>query len=172
MDCLVNNNKLGEITHINTLGELILELSIFGVSFLISGFLYALVAAKLILGRRTRRIWVLSLALILLWLFWGLCCSPSLIYIARYRLIRIDDFFYAFTPSDMGYYIEERQPFAWRYKTNRVTVLIDIALRALRHSYSFINSLLLIILLRPFQKPIATAVFKLKNQYRAICSER
>ena len=141
--------------------ETVLELSCFGICFITSGCLYAMIAKTLIQkSRQNTRTRTLTIALIVLWVTWGLFVIPYMVFNACFRFLHHRGERKA--PSDWSLYVDDA-PFGsfhdedyvepWERNINKMIVFGDIILRALKHSYSFINSLLLIILLRPFQKP-------------------
>ena len=129
---------------------MILELFIFAASFGVSGYFYTRVGHVLLTGRQNSRNRTLTVAFMALWVSWGMCAVPNLVFNACFRLL--SQYGVYFLPSDVNIQISfGDEPWdIW----SQLIVFGDIAVRALRHSYSFINSILLIILLRPFQRPL------------------
>ena len=129
--------------------EVISEVSLFGLSFLVSGLLYGMVCITLTTSRFSTRKRTLTIAMVLLWL--TLCSLPYLILHLNFKINH--KYSRHAVPSDFSDYMEY-EPRLWQESENRVFVYKEIGFRALKQSYSFVNSILLIVLLRPFHRPI------------------
>ena len=137
------------------------------VCFGLSGYFYYQVGRTLKTGRQNSRTRTLSLAFIALWSCWGICAVPNMVFYTWFRTSsNLNSFVESskfITPSDFAKDMMTTGGFQilWYDKINQFIVYGDIAFRALRHSYSSINSLLLIILLRPFQRPMLQIMSKM-----------
>ena len=157
-NCIVNTFIYGELT---------LEISCFSVCFGLSGYFYYQVGRTLKTGRQNSRTRTLSSTFIALWSCWGICAVPNMVFYTWFRTSsNLNSFVESskfITPSDFAKDMMTTGGFQilWYDKINQFIVYGDIAFRALRHSYSSINSLLLIILLRPFQRPMQQIMSKM-----------
>ena len=139
---------------------MILELFTFAASFGVSGYFCARVCHRLLTCRQNSRNRTLTLAFMALWVSWGMCAVPNLVFNACFRLLHKNGRY--FLPSDVNVLI--MFGLSWDVRSQMI-IYGDIIFRALRHSYSFINSILLIILLRSFRRPLQYPI----QFARAVC---
>ena len=122
-----------------------IEIACFSSCAALSGCLYSGVLFTLIRVRQAKRSKTLTLVLILLWVSWCVCMIPYIIFNAYFQWS--EKFWYEM-PTDAVYSLYD-------YWSDYYKIVIgDVTTRALKHSYSSINSLLLIIMLRPFNEPL------------------
>ena len=140
-----------------------------------SGLFYINVIQTLRTRQQNERSKSLSIAFMVLWLSWVLFTIPYLTIdvIARVIMEKANNeykIYYQYTDPKLFFdYIAERvflqndveKMNAWKRKNLLVSFLFS-AFGSMRHSYGFINSTLLVFLLRPFQKPLLAVVNLLK----------
>ena len=141
--------------------ELSLEWVVFSLTASCSGILYMLVIRQLKNSRVSSQNRRLTIAFAALWVSWIICVAPLLIwepYLIRFRERK------GFIPkscpkpqwSDPADFVLffSSFPGLWAQKSIKFKTGVDSSLRALKHAYGFINSIMLIVLLRPFHEPI------------------
>ncbi|XP_075263889.1 uncharacterized protein LOC142355692 [Convolutriloba macropyga] len=141
----------------------LIESFVFLICASVSGYLYYHVIATIKNFRKTRqRARTLSRAFACLWLFWIICTVPSLIlaFVITWKMHSLTggqtmtpDFFFETAQTVPGWWDSKLQLLAALYPT----------FRALKHAYGFINSLLLIVLLRPFHEPLTKVYRKITS---------
>ena len=124
----------------------------------VSGFLYLKVNIQLRQSRNNRK-QTLTVAFMVLWVSWIACSAPFGIYDVFLELKDIK-----------GVLDEDLFTLLQRATSTREDIfdaeqiyVILTALRSLKHFYGFINSVCLIVLLRPLQAPLRKAGDKLQN---------
>ena len=137
-----------------------MKLSCYIPTLAASGLFYLQIVKKLKVGRQDSRKKSLSIAFCVLWLSWILFCAPYVafeFYLLNFYETGVD----SLGPEDVTVIHNQGEP------SERVKFLYhcDIYLRSLNRSYGFINSLLMLILLKPFQEPIRKGFKKMTSMW-------
>ncbi len=123
----------------------------------VSGILYLQVIRALKKGKVTARKITLTRAFCALWICWIMCVFP-------YEVL--DIYFLSIDRMGYGYYIAKPSEISFavsifaRFQSDSAEarmLIIESVLQTLRHSYSFLNSVLLLVLVRPFSEPLKSA---------------
>ena len=136
-------------------------------AILVTGFLYCRVVITLKTVRSVDRSKLITKTFIFLWLFWTPTSVPYILFLATKELVfrKSDEFiegsFYGVMVSLsvrvnlFGYYIFSTYDEELISLTNTKRLwFVEIGFRTLKVSFGFINSLLLIVLFKPFHEPI------------------
>ena len=70
-------------------------------------------------------------------------------------------------PVDFGAYVKNDY-LSWQQQKTRLLVGINTSFRVLKHSYGFINSILLIVMIRPLKEPTVDLIVKVKNLFKKL----
>ena len=153
--------------HCNTLNNRALEIglraAVFVPAALLSGFLYLQVIQQLKAGPQNDRKAVLSRAFIFLCISWVVCVAPYQaleVYYLDFRTNYFDPLNHhqLLDKSPMDFkQLSQRDNFYYNAK-QKTFILVEGFLAVLLFSYGFLNSLLLLILLKPFREPIKKLV--------------
>ena len=117
------------------------------------------------LVRQSTRSKRLTKTFVFLWVSWVVCVMPQVLLDLYLTKFKIDsrNFEHDFTTWDTDDFLTELVTLNqnWNSKSKAVITLHAI-FRAMKHAYGFINSLLLILLLRPFRVPLSNFVGKIR----------
>ncbi len=151
--------------------EVGLRLSILAPAAVLSGFLYILIILRLRTCRQNGRTVALVRAFMFLWCSWMICVVP-------YQVVEL--YFLTFRKRYL-YFLNMRSIFdksPWGFKRlfhmgnssyagdMKKFVIVEAVLGALMFSYGFFNSLLLLILLKPFREPVKKIVRLASRKWR------
>ena len=130
----------------------------------VSGLLYFWVLRALKTTKAVGRKKAIARAFIVLWASWVLCTIPYLViefYILNF--VSFNGYGYA-APEDLSEYFAKD---FWNFQlpeNSKTIIVVEISLRIVRQCFGFVDSVLLIVLLRPFQEPIIQLVSKVKQK--------
>ena len=151
-----------------------IEFSCFTISALISGMLYKSVIQVLRQSKQNIRGKKIANAFVFLWFSWISCVLPFLLvdlYACRLmdlsaihnkagRYMEPPHFFYEQATTTL---LGEGGDYTYWSTSKQVASGLHSAATSLKHSYSFINSIILIVILRPFREPITRVHSKVKR---------
>ncbi|XP_063725391.1 uncharacterized protein LOC134853345 [Symsagittifera roscoffensis] len=147
----------------------ILPATVFLPLLVISGFLYQKTSTNLTELKQVERKELLATSFKILWVGWVICVTPYTIKASLYSLFKWDseideytgdasyvDFYWFLIYMVYGGYHEGESLANQRekYVQHRANFILETLFRSLKISYSFINSILLIVLLKPFNQPL------------------
>ena len=131
-----------------------IDVATFAICASLSGFLYLRVIISLKNMRQNNRVKILSRAFAILWVTWVLLVGATPIFnVYMTKHITQYNENYAIGPSDFSVFASQRGHI-WRHVKNKILVNLEVIFMSTKHSYAFVNSILLIVLLRPFRQPI------------------
>ncbi|XP_075248818.1 uncharacterized protein LOC142341615 [Convolutriloba macropyga] len=141
-----------------------MQISVTLISIAISGLFYFKIVQAFKTIRQTPRSKTLTKAFIFLWVSWVVCVLPSLIFETYMTHVKLSkSHYYTYYTWDTNEFLMEMSKIYGNWNSYmRTLAAINPIFRVLKHSYGFINSLLLIILLRPFKEPVQDLIRRLK----------
>ena len=155
-----------------------IEAPCFAICAICSGLFYFKIIRTLRSGRQSSRTNTVTKTFVVLWISWILCVLPYIIMDFYTSTLMVEyqswlsvrhtdpaNFFDKLAIITFGVKRNGEKYMLWN-KTTQMASAFYSAFMSLKHSYGFINSFLMIVLLRPFQQPVQSVINKIKINLR------